>query len=78
MYLNKAKKERIAQLFSTYALWSDSSNETGSNLAYATKRQAEAIIGLVDLGIPYHLEGWAKEVLNDPHYTDATYSYTGN
>ena len=76
MYLNKEKKERIAELFFTYALWSDLSKETGHNLAYAIKRQAEAIIGLVELGIPYHLEGWAKEVLNNPHYATATYNYS--
>lgn len=76
MYLTNDKKEKIADLFSTYALWSDTRHDQAENEAYAIKVQAQCIVDLIELGIPHHLEPWAINVLADPHFIDAEYSFT--
>tara|TARA_R110001606_G_scaffold242989_2_gene390867 strand:- start:275 stop:610 length:336 start_codon:yes stop_codon:yes gene_type:complete len=74
MYLNKYKKERIVELFSSYALWSDTIHGSRENHTYAIKRQAQCILELVDLGIPHFLEQWAIGVLAQSWYSKATYT----
>ena len=74
MRLNNDKKEKIAHLFSDYALWSDSSHSGGDNHAYAIKSQAKCILDLIELGIPHHLQEWALSVLSKPLYFEAKYT----
>tara|TARA_R110000764_G_scaffold229637_1_gene320566 strand:- start:500 stop:736 length:237 start_codon:yes stop_codon:yes gene_type:complete len=74
MYFNNDKKEKIVDLFSTYALWSDSKNSGKENHSYAIKRQARCIVELIELGIPHYLEQWATDVLADPFYAEAEYT----
>ena len=71
MYLTKENKENIANAFSDYGMWSEEVDEI--NLPYALARRAAAILTIVENGIPHHLEDWAKEVLYDPHYSEAVY-----
>jgi len=75
MYLTNEKKEKIAALFSNYALWSDRRHAQDENDAYAIKVQAQCIVDLIGLGIPHHLEPWAIGVLADPFFIDAEYSF---
>jgi hypothetical protein len=49
------------------------STESNENQRYAICRRAQAVMVLVDLGIPHFLEDWAKEALEDTFYTDADY-----
>ena len=74
MYLNNDKKEKVADLFSTYALWSDSMHSSRDNHAYAIKCQAQCIVDLIELGIPHHLEQWSVDVLAQSFYSKATYT----
>ena len=74
MYLGKYKRELIVELFSSYALWSDTRHESSDNHAYAIKRQAECILELVELGIPHFLEQWSIDVLAQSFYSKATYT----
>ena len=74
MYLDKYKRERIVELFSSYALWSDTMHGSGGNHTYALKRQAQCILELVELGIPHFLEQWAIDVLAQSWYLKATYT----
>ena len=74
MYLDKYKKERIVELFSSYALWSDTIHGSEGNHTYALKRQAQCILELVELGIPHFLEQWAIDVLAQSCYSQATYT----
>jgi hypothetical protein len=74
MYLDKYKKERIVELFCSYALWSDTMHRNEGNHTYALKRQAQCVLELVDLGIPHFLEQWAIGVLAQSFYSKATYT----
>ena len=73
MYLTSAKKKKIVRIMESYAVWS-AAPQDASNTAYALKMQAKAILALVDLGIPHHLEKWARELLDKPRYAFAVYT----
>jgi hypothetical protein len=75
MYLSKEKSEQIADAFSAFGMWSNEHGLHPKNNAYAIKRQAEAVLILVDCGIPHHLEDWANDVLTNTRFTDATYTH---
>ena len=73
MYLSKSETIAIADAFSAFGLWSNEHGLHDKNNAYAIKRQAEAVLVLVNCGIPHHLEDWANDVLSDDRYINATY-----
>jgi hypothetical protein len=73
MHLSKGDIIEIANAFSAYGLWSNEHGLHEKNLAYALKRQAEAILVLVSCGIPHHLEDWANDILSNDEYINATY-----
>jgi len=73
--LHPETSEAIVRAFDNYALWSNmSTDESGKNRRYATFRQAEAIMVLVDLGMDHCLEAWARKVLSNDFYTEADYT----
>ena len=72
MYLTNANKKKIVQIMQSYALWSSDPLDD-VNSAYALKMKAEAIVELVDMGIPHHLEKWARDLLDKPRYASAVY-----
>jgi len=74
MYLSKQKSEQIAKAFSDFGMWSNEQGPDRQNNAYAIKRQAEAVLILVDCGIPHYLEDWATDVLSNDRYINATYT----
>lgn len=64
----------IIGAFDDYGLWSNMSNdESNENQRYAIRRRAEAVMVLVNLGLPHCLKDWAEEVLADTFYTEAGY-----
>jgi hypothetical protein len=73
MYLSKEKSEQIAAAFDAFGLWSNEHGLHEKNNAYALKRQAEAVLVLVSCGIPHNLEDWAKDLLSNDRYINATY-----
>ncbi len=75
MHLSKEKSEQIADAFSAFGLWSNEHGLHEKNNAYAIKRQAEAVLVLVNCGIPHHLEDWANDVLSNDRYINATYTH---
>ena len=75
MYLSKEKSEKIADAFSSFGMWSNEHGLHPKNEAYAIKRQAKAVLILVDCGIPHHLEDWAIGVMSKDRYINATYTH---
>ena len=74
MYLNKKAKEAIADAFSAFGAWSQTENlEKPESYLYAHKRCAQAILVLVNYGIPHHLEDWAKSILETTCIMNADY-----
>jgi hypothetical protein len=74
MYLSKSKQEQIVNAFTSYGMWTDiDRNESIGNLQYSLRRQAEAILVLVDLGFSHHLESWAEGILKQECYANADY-----
>jgi len=72
--LHPETAEAIVDAFNDYGTWSNmDSTESSGNQAYAIYRKAQAIMVLVDLGIPHFLEDWAVKVLEDTFYTEADY-----
>ena len=72
MYLTNANRKKIVEIMQSYALWSDDPLDD-DNRVYALKMRAEAIVELVDMGIPHHLEKWARDLLDKPRYASAVY-----
>ena len=74
MYLSKSKQEQIVNAFTSYGTWTDMNrDEPVGNLQYSLRRQAEAILVLVDLGFSHHLESWAEGILSQECYANADY-----
>ena len=74
MYLSKSKQEQVIEAFSSYGLWSNmDKDDTVGNMQYSLRRQAEAILVLVDLGFSHHLESWAEGILKQECYANADY-----
>jgi len=72
--LHPETAEAIMGAFDNYGRWSNmSDDESGENQRYAIRRQAEAIMVLVNLGLPHFLKDWAEEILADTFYTKADY-----
>tara|TARA_R110000803_G_scaffold172442_1_gene235357 strand:+ start:89 stop:322 length:234 start_codon:yes stop_codon:yes gene_type:complete len=77
MYISKKNAAKIADAFSSYGLWSDQSRMAEGDKAYAFKRCAQAVLVLVELGIPHFLEESARETLADPYFSNADYTGRG-
>mgnify|MGYP003627543382 CR=1 FL=1 len=77
MYISKKNADKISDAFTSYGIWSDKSRMTEGDKAYAFKRCAQAVLVLVGLGIPHHLEDWALETLADPYFSNADYTGRG-
>lgn len=83
MYLSKEKAERVVDLMSSFAMWSDTSyhgdkytrGTNSKNHVYAVKRQAEIILEIISLGFSHPLEGWAKDVMASKRFTTAEYKW---
>lgn len=83
MYLSKENAERVVDLMSDFAMWSDTSyhgdkyirGTNSKNHVYAVKRQAETILELISLGFSHPLEGWAKDVMASKRFTTAEYKW---
>lgn len=73
--LHPETAEAIMDAFDNYGLWSNMSDEeSGENQLYAIRRKAEAVMVLVNLGLPHFLKDWAEEILADTFYTEADYT----
>jgi len=73
--LHPETAELIVRAFDDYGTWSNMSNdESNENQRYATCRQAQAIMVLVDLGMEHCLQDWAEKVLSDDFYTKADFT----
>jgi hypothetical protein len=73
--LHPETAELIMSAFDDYALWSNMDDaESNENQRYALRRQAKAVMVLVDLGMPHYLKDWAEETLADDFYTKADYT----
>ena len=70
--LHPETAQAIIAAFDNYALWSNQ-GESRNNKRYAIYRQAEAIMVLVNLGIPHHLRDWAEKIMADEFFTDTDY-----
>lgn len=74
MYISKLKQEQVIEAFNSYGLWSNmDKDDTVGNMQYSLRRQAEAILVLVDLGFSHHLESWAEGILKKECYANADY-----
>ena len=72
--LHPETAEAIMGAFDNYGRWSNmSDDESGENCRYAIRRRAEAVMVLVNLGLPHFLKDWAEEILSDTFFTDADY-----
>jgi len=72
--LHPETAKAIAEAFDAYGLWSNMDyTESNESRRYAIYRQAQAIMVLVNLGIPHHLQDWAEEKLADTFYAEADY-----
>lgn len=73
--LHPETADAILEAFNDYGCWSNMSHdESTENKRYSLYRQARAVMILVDLGIPHHLEEWAEKILADTFYTEADYN----
>jgi len=83
MFLSKEKAERVVDLMSDFAMYSDSAfhgdkyikGTNSKNHVYAVKRQAETVLELISLGFSHPLENWAKEVMASKRFTTAEYKW---
>lgn len=65
----------IIGAFDNYGRWSNmGDDESNENQRYAMRRQAEAVMVLVNLGLPHYLKDWAEGILADTFYTDTDYT----
>tara|TARA_R110000744_G_scaffold30916_1_gene73015 strand:- start:1416 stop:1646 length:231 start_codon:yes stop_codon:yes gene_type:complete len=72
--LHPETADAIMDAFDSYGRWSNmSDDESGENQLYAIRRKAEAVMVLVNLGLPHFLKDWAEEILSDTFFTDADY-----